>query len=149
MSFASSVHSTRSHSSAGIASMSTSANNGEDDDELPTFDCQSDMAAYFKINKSTQITQTRMESNYFKSRLDGKRHASLPTPKSRCQYCRYQFTHVLTDALREFYREMYDNRDHGRCRRCLVCNVNLCSKCEMKFHGIRYDTLSKQLMHKK
>lgn len=146
-SFASSVRSTRSLSSFGRMSSTASSrnNNGEQD---ATFHCDTDKDRFLKDNKATTLTKIRMHSNYFKDRLDGKRHASLPCPGIRCQYCAYQYKHMLTDAERESRKHMKSNRDSSSCRRCLVCNVNLCPKCELEFHGISYDDLSKQYLNK-
>ena len=117
----------------GASVHSTARGNDEDDDDDDDFECESGIKEALKKHTPYSITTKRMESSFFSSRLDGRHHPTLPT-ESYCQYCRYQFLHVIDEESRSDNKLMEQNRKH--VRRCLVCNVNLCSSCDLEFHGI-------------
>ena len=98
--------------------------------------CESGIAAYLENVKPTTITKNRMNNGFFVRRLDRRRHptVSVTDKVKKCQYCAYQFSNELTDRQKESFGYMYQNRHD--IRRCMVCNVNLCSVCENSFHGV-------------
>ena len=134
-------------SQASLATRSTrgscsfgSVARSNDDEDVDDFECESGIADVLRKYKPDSITVQRMKSNFFTRRFDGKQHPTLPTELA-CQYCRYQYRHVLTDAQREDNKLLDQNRKH--VRRCLICNVNLCPSCELEFHGIETADLGK------
>ena len=99
-------------------------------------DCESGRNDYLDTVKPTPMTRKAIETNKpWPKRYDGLRHASLPVTMRHCQYCLYQYTYDFNDSQREVNPMMARNRAY--VRRCLVCNVNLCSICEIEFHGVR------------
>lgn len=105
-------------------------------EEAVDLDCESGRNDYLESRKPTPMTKKAMETNKpWPKRYDGLRHASLPVSNRHCQYCLYQYTYDFDVSQREVNPMMQRNRAH--VRRCLVCNVNLCSICEIEFHGVR------------
>jgi hypothetical protein len=91
---------------------------------------------YLEKRAPTLMTKKAIETNKpWPKRNDGLRHASLPVNMRHCQYCYFQYTYDFDDSQREVNLIMQRNRAH--MRQCLVCNVNLCSICEIEFHGVR------------
>ena len=89
---------------------------------------------YCENIKPTKITKMALERGKFIHRLDGMRHNSIQAKKTdHCQYCYYQYMNDVAECNREAYRELRQNRQG--IRRCLECNVNLCSQCDSTFHG--------------
>ena len=85
------------------------------------------------------MTIHRINSGFFYRRLNGLRHPSVPnyTATVACQYCHYQWRQLEDKKdTRKAFANLKQNR-YGQIRRCMVCNVNLCSFCENEFHGIR------------
>jgi rubredoxin len=120
----------RSSRTSGTKRSSAAISLTDDED----YECESGWEAITKKYKVDYITTKRLNSNFFVHRLDGKRHPAIHT-SARCQYCYYIYNHVLTDEARKVSTEtMFQNRMD--VRRCLTCNVNLCVRCEMEFHGI-------------
>jgi len=129
-SFHSSVRSVRSFSSF------SGTGREEEDEDAFDFTCESGIADYLKRVKQTTVNESRLRTNFFPRRLDGRRHGTVPCPGNvaHCQYCYYQWSNVFDDQQKEVSTWMKQNRK--QIRRCLVCNVNLCYICEHEFHGI-------------
>ncbi len=93
---------------------------------------------YLEENASRMIMKERLESGYFKRRLNGLRHNWVPCERevlARCQYCYYILNNkVAKNKYKHYEKELKQNRD--RVHRCLVCHVNLCPRCEPIFHGV-------------
>ena len=98
--------------------------------------CPSGIENYLSSVKVTSITKNRLEGGHFLRRLDGLRHASWPVSGVTCQYCHYQYSHVLKDDQKQKGVLDWTRQNRKTIRRCLVCNVNLCPFCENEFHGI-------------
>jgi hypothetical protein len=86
---------------------------------------------YFKSNQAQRISKKRMESGYFNSRFNGQFHPHIPVPghNAFCQSCKY-FTSV-------------DNKK--RIERCVICQVNLCWRCRLTWHGVGMEEVNKML----
>jgi len=126
--FASEVRTTRSMSSFGTLGASTDMNEDVD------LTCDSGIKDYCDNNKPESMTKPRMEGGYFSRRLDGRMHGSVPSVgDSSCQYCRYQYKHMISEEEQKTSGWMKQNRT--QTMRCLVCNVDLCPRCNMEFHG--------------
>jgi hypothetical protein len=98
-------------------------------------DCDTGRENYLNNKHPTPMTRKAMETNKpWPKRYDGLQHTSLPVTDKHCQYCYFQYTHDFNDKQREAHPRMEINRAH--VRQCLVCNVNLCSICEIEFHGV-------------
>ncbi len=81
------------------------------------------------------MTKNAMETNKpWQKQFDGLQHATLPVTDRHCKYCYYQYTYEIDDEHRAENPKMERNRAY--VRQCLVCNVNLCSICEIEFHGV-------------
>ena len=133
-------------STRGSSSFGSVARSGRlDDEDIDDFKCESGISDTLQKYKPASITAQRVNSNFFCCRLDGKQHPTLPT-ESACQYCHYQYRHVLTDAQRKVNKYQDQNRKHER--RCLICNVNLCPSCELEFHGIKASDLGQYFRRK-
>jgi hypothetical protein len=105
-------------------------------EEEVDLDCTEGREAYLEQRMPTVMTKKAMATNKpWPKRYDGLRHASLPVHQRHCQYWYYQYAYEFDDSQREVNPTMQRNRAH--LRRCLVCNVNLCSICEIEFHGVR------------
>jgi len=102
--------------------------------------------------RCTTITENNMDAR-FKNRLDGKFHPSIEARTRRpCQYCMYLERQrdetngkVIPGAKRKrtstnkLVRPIKRTiRNCNGVRRCMVCNVELCSECFNTFHGINY-----------
>jgi hypothetical protein len=99
-------------------------------------DCESGRKDYLERRKPNQMTKKAMETNKpWPKRCDGFRHASLPVSDRHCQCRLHQYTYDNDDSQREVNPMMQRNRAY--VRRCLACNVNLCSICEIEFHRVR------------
>jgi hypothetical protein len=132
-----SIDSTRSLSSF------TSVDDAQLEEEID-LDCDSGREKYLESTQPNHMTRKAMDSNkHWPKRFDGLRHASLPVTGKICQYCKFQYTHDFVQVQKEAYSKMESNRAH--VRRCLVCNVNLCSICELEFHGVRMCETAKLL----
>ena len=113
-------------------------------DEKIDLDSDTGRANYLRDHNPTIMTNNAMRTNKpWPRRFDGLRHASLPVTGKHCQYCYYQYTYEYNDAQKKSLPWMERNRKH--VRRCLVCNVNLCEICEIKFHGVRMCETAKLL----
>ncbi len=137
----------QSQTSSSRVSHTRNCSSGDDNDEDVDLTCESGIAEALKKYKPFTVTPQRIQNpGFFSRRFDGRQHPTLPT-ESYCQYCRYQFQHVLTPAQQQASKLMGQNRK--LVRRCLVCNVNLCSSCEHEFHGITAQDLGIYFRNKK
>ncbi len=134
-----SEESTRTTNSSRTSSQSNDDDDSDGDED--DFLCKSGVAAALKKYKPASITSKRMKSDYFNLRLNGKLHPMIPAAEAYCQYCRYQHQHNFDDKQKQAYMTLEQNRK--QVRRCLICNVNLCPTCELEFHGIERQDLSK------
>jgi hypothetical protein len=92
---------------------------------------------YLNTVKPNRISQRRLEGKFFTYRLDGQRHCTVPARyNDMCQLCFYTWNHEFDDNQRSEKKNKYKRRNRDRVSRCLVCNVNLCQACELKFHGV-------------
>jgi hypothetical protein len=99
-------------------------------------DCDTGQEHYLSTTLPTVMTRNAVHTNKpWPKRFDGLWHASLPVTGKHCQYCLFQFTIDFDENQREANPKMEWNR--ANVRRCLVCNVNLCPICEIKFYGVR------------
>jgi hypothetical protein len=113
----------------------TSADDAQVEEEID-LDCDTGRENYLETTQPHHMTRKAMDSNKrWPKRFDGLRHASLPVTGKICQYCKFQYIHDLNERQMEANPKMERNRVH--VQRCLVCNVNLCSICELEFHGVR------------
>jgi hypothetical protein len=143
--FSTSTPNSRSEESTRTTNSSRTSSQSNDDDDSDgdedDFLCESGVAAALKKYKPASITSKRMKSDYFNLRLNGKLHPMIPAAEAYCQYCRYQHQHNFDDKQKQAYMTLEQNRK--QVRRCLICNVNLCPTCELEFHGIERQDLSK------
>jgi hypothetical protein len=88
---------------------------------------------YFKHNPAQRISKKRMESGYFNARFSGQFHPHVPVPGHNgfCQSCKY-FASVETRKRIE------------RCVIC-ICQVNLCWKCRLTWHGVGMEEVNRML----
>ena len=135
VSSASSVRSKRSRSS--LSSVDEEDDDGDDDDD--DYNCESGWKHVTKKYRSATITERKLYSNYFSHRLDGRRHPAIPT-RQTCQFCRFHFNQLPVKDQKANELMKQNRKD---VRRCLTCNVNLCPKCDMEFHGVDIDALHK------
>lgn len=92
--------------------------------------------AYLEENHPSSITKNRMDTTFFMIRKDGQSHPMISAadgPAANCQLCRYKFQHCMSKRDQLKNAVMKNNR--GGIRRCLQCNVNLCSECSNEWHG--------------
>jgi hypothetical protein len=85
----------------------------------------------FKDKQAQQISKKRMESGYFNATFNGQFHPFVPAPghNAFCQSCGY-FASV-------------ENRK--RSERCVICQVNLCWKCRLTWHGVGMGEVNRML----
>lgn len=97
---------------------------------------------FISLVKVSQINRNRMEGAFFSCRFDGNQHNSVPIRirDAYCQYCRYKWSE-MSEYDREHNRSMQKTRGVD-IERCLTCNVNLCWKCRMTWHGVSLDVVS-------
>ena len=104
------------------------------------FSCDSGVDSFLKEVPPERLTRQKIEKGYFANRLDGLRHATAESSKDRlvrCQYCYFLWN--STHKKEEAFGNMRQNRRGAR--RCLVCNVNLCERCENEFHDIDMESI--------
>lgn len=87
--------------------------------------------AYLKKVRASSITSKSLRHK-FPCRFDAKFHPFIEERKHKyCQYCRYKKGKRVTRG-----GPRGGNVKYKCVSRCLTCNVNLCSMCFSKFHGI-------------
>ena len=104
------------------------------------FSCDSGVDSFLKEVTPERLSSQKMEKGYFPKRLDGLRHAIAECSNNRtvrCQYCYFLWN--STHKKEQAFVVMKQNRRGAR--RCLVCNVNLCARCENEFHGINMESI--------
>ena len=96
---------------ASVASIS-SLKSGKSFSSSSTSDLSSrdGVTEYLKKHPQNNISEIRMEDDYFSARLNGKFHASVPSlVNSRCQHCYYKWKTLDADAQKE-HIQMKQNR---------------------------------------
>ena len=125
----------RSIDSTKSLSSFTSVDGAQLEEEID-LDCDTGRENYLETTQPHHMTRKAMDSNKrWPKRFGGLRHASLPVTGKICQYCKFQYIHDFDKRQREANPKMERNR--ANMRRCLVCNVNLCSICELEIHGVQ------------
>jgi hypothetical protein len=126
-SLASSIRKSRSFSLFG--SQASGSTNEHD------LSCATGIKEFLEKCKTHYITKDRMERNFFTRRLDGQRHAWVHAlEQSHCQYCHYVWANEFDDAQKVSFK--YKRQNKKKIIQCLVCNVNLCNRCDHTFHGV-------------
>ena len=99
--------------------------------------CPTRVKEFLENCKTHYITKDWMERNFFTRRLDGQRHAWVHAlEESHCQYCHFVWVNEYNEAQKVACKYKYKRQNKKKIIQCLVCNVNLCNRCDHTFHGV-------------